>query len=72
MITLYFGEANCSFLGTYVLEIGQQSKATCDKVCWQNIVWIRDFMTIMLSKCKKQSEHTHVIMKNVEILVVYE
>lgn len=29
-------------------------------------------MTIRLSKCKKQSEHTHVIMKNVEILVVYE
>jgi hypothetical protein len=29
-------------------------------------------MTISLSNCKKQSEHTHDIVKNVEILVVYE
>jgi hypothetical protein len=29
-------------------------------------------MTIRLSKCKKQSEHLHVIVKNVKILVVYE
>lgn len=43
MITIYFGEANCSFLGTYVLEIGQQSKATCDKMCWQNIVLNKRF-----------------------------
>jgi len=29
-------------------------------------------MTIRSSKCKKQSEHLHVIVQNVKILVVYE